>query len=583
MAYDNENLLNEIISKVNIVEVISNYMTLTKKGKNHFGICPFHNDSNPSMSVSEDKQIYRCFVCGAGGNAFNFVSNYEKIPFMQAVSKLGESVGVSVNYRHKAEVNKLDNNDYKAYELITKFYENNLNSKENTDAHEYLIKRNINGDLIKTFRIGVSRSNYDLATKLLVSKGYESSNLIELGITNKNDYGFNDVFINRIMFPLFDLDGYVVGYSGRIYNTDSNAKYINTKETHLFKKGELLYNYHNAKKVALRENSVIIVEGFMDVIRLYSIGIENVVATMGTQVTNTQLDLMKSLSNNIILCMDGDDAGQKAMYKIGNDLINIGIKPKIIKLEKKLDPDEYIKEYGKLIFSTKLKSPISFTDFTLEFFKLGIDMNSYDGILEYLDKVIPEISKLDDAIIYIILDKLSKEFNIPLSSLESKIKNQIVTIEVNSNNPIVEEKKINGSKKRFDAASKILINYMLNDRRAFIIYQDSETLMPSEIYRQLVMEIIYFYKKYGKIEFAEFIVYLKNEKLRNLAVEIYEMPYSEENMEEIINDCLLVIEQYNKEEKIKVLTKKMKQEYDIFKKKEILEEIAILKGSDEYV
>ena len=301
-------VINEIRNKVNIVDIISNYVPLTKKGKNYFGLCPFHDDHSPSMSVSFEKQIYTCFVCHATGNVFSFVSEYEHIGFYDAVRLIGSKLGYNLDTKKKEITN---NQDLEIYELACKYYQNSLNTSLGNNAIDYLTKRKIDRNTISKFRIGLSMSKSSL-TEFLLSKNIKLDKLISLGISNERG---QDLFINRIMFPLYDLSGNVVAFSGRIYNTHDESKYINTKETNIFKKGNLLYNYHLAKEHLKRSESIIVMEGFMDVIRASVVGINNCVATMGTAFTKEQALLLKKTTNNIILCFDGDNAGDEATDK----------------------------------------------------------------------------------------------------------------------------------------------------------------------------------------------------------------------------------------------------------------------------
>ena len=265
-------MINEIRNKIDIVDVVSNYVPLTQRGKNYFGVCPFHDDHSPSMSVSKEKQIYTCFSCGATGNVFTFVSEYEHINFYEAVKILGNKVGYNLG---NAKANKsTEDKSLEIYDLACKFYQNNLNTALGKNAYEYLEQRKIDKDTIKKFKIGLSISKTSL-TDYLLNKNIPLKDLIALGISNENG---TDLFINRVMFPLYDLQGNVVAFSGRIYNTKEASKYINTKETKIFKKGNLLYNYHQAKDILKKSEKIIVMEGFMDVIRASTIGVNNCVA-----------------------------------------------------------------------------------------------------------------------------------------------------------------------------------------------------------------------------------------------------------------------------------------------------------------
>ena len=286
--------INEIRNKIDIVEVISKYLPLTQRGKNYFGVCPFHDDHSPSMSVSKEKQIFTCFSCGATGNVFTFVADYEHIGFYDAVRLLGNQVGYNLG---TTKITKNKNSEaYEIYEQACKFYQNNLNTALGNKANEYLTKRQIDKETIKKFKIGLSVSKTSL-TDYLIAKGYKLKKLVDLGLSNENG---TDLFTSRIMFPLTDLEGNIVAFSGRIYNTKDGSKYINTKETTIFKKGNILYNYHNAKEILKKNNTVIVMEGFMDVIRANTVGITNCIATMGTALTKQNAMLLKKWLSYII-------------------------------------------------------------------------------------------------------------------------------------------------------------------------------------------------------------------------------------------------------------------------------------------
>ena len=381
----------EIRKLNNIVEVISGYLPLVKKGKNYFGVCPFHDDTNPSMSVSEEKQIYKCFSCGASGNVFNFVMDYEKVDFKTALSILGKRVGIEVgNYK------KLNVSDkfIDMYSIACKLYQNNINTDLGKEALSYLNSRGINKELIKEFKIGLSLLDKYNLTNILLKKDYTKKEMETYGLGN----GDSDLFINRIMFPLFDLNGNVVAFSGRIYNSKSESKYINTKETKIFKKGNLLYNYHRAREFVREAKTLVIVEGFMDVIRLYSIGVKNVVALMGTALTKEQITLIKRASNNIIICLDGDGAGKKACFGVGEALEKEGLNVKVISLKENLDPDEFVIKYGKEAFLSLYNSPIMYSEFKINYLKEGQDLSSIEGKTNYINTILKDIAVEPDII-----------------------------------------------------------------------------------------------------------------------------------------------------------------------------------------
>ena len=334
--------INKIRTSVNIVDIIGANINLEKKGKNYFGLCPFHDDHSPSLSVSEEKQIYTCFVCGATGNVFSFLMEYENLSFIEAVNKIANISGINIS--QKITFNKKYEKEYKIYDLALKYYKNNLKSKYGESALKYLINRNITDEIIDEFDIGLS-SNDDSLSKFLIQKKYDEKMLIDIGISNKND-NLYDVFRNRIMFPIHNSNGDVVAFSGRVYNNEVDNKYINTKETYIFKKGEILFNYHRAVNEAKKKKHIIICEGQMDAIRIYSSGIKNVIATMGTALTNDHIRLIKRLNSKVILNMDSDNAGINAAIVNGDLLKKAGLDVNILKLDGAKDPDEYILKYG---------------------------------------------------------------------------------------------------------------------------------------------------------------------------------------------------------------------------------------------
>ena len=565
--------LTEIKDSVDIVNVIGSYLPLTPKGKNFFGICPFHDDHTPSMSVSKDKQIYTCFVCHETGNVFNFVMKYENISFIEAVLKVAKMGNINIDVNVKTNQVKQDNKLYEIYDLSNKFYKNNINTKLGIEAKEYLTRRSINEDIIKDFEIGLSLKDNKMLTKLLINK-YDEKELIKSGLINKNNNGLNDTFYNRIMFPLHNLYGQVVGFSGRIYNSVDTSKYINSKESEIFKKGEILYNYHRAKDEARRLNQVIITEGFMDVIRLYSVGIKNVVAVMGTAFTKNHALLVKRMAKEIILMFDGDSAGEKATVSCSNELIKVGVTPKIVRLEDNLDPDEYILKFGKDAIINKLNNTMNIMDFKLSNLKKQKDLTKREDMALYVNQMLDELSKIDDDILKeLTLKKLSKETGLDIEFLRSKI----VTEE--KKEVIIKPKEQKVSK--YQKAEKNLIFYMLRYEEAIKQYQKKITYMPTEEYRFLAREISMFYNENGYISISDILNELEDEKLTKALGEIESLELNEEYNSKEINDYIKVIKDYNVNYEIEKLKKEMANATDPLVKASIGTKIIEFKRSME--
>ena len=367
----NEDTINEIRMKTDIVDIIGERIPLVKRGKNYFGVCPFHDDTSPSLCVSREKQIYTCFSCHATGNVFKFLMDYDKMSFQSCLKYLGDRAGVAVKIFSSAKIEKYSKY-YDIYNLALRYYQNNLMTDFGDNARKYLSARSLGEDVIKEFQIGLSLDKHDDLTKLLTKKDYSLVDLNKIGLTNDS----HDVYSNRIMFPLYDLDGRVVGFSGRIYDSSSDNKYVNTKETPIFKKGENLYHYHIARSEARDKKYVIVMEGFMDVIRASTIGVRNTVALMGTALTDEQIKLIKRLSDKIVLCLDGDDPGRAAALKDGELFLKAGVDVRVITLPNPDDPDSFILREGKDAFLSYVDKAIPYTEYKINSLKKDINMNS---------------------------------------------------------------------------------------------------------------------------------------------------------------------------------------------------------------
>ena len=581
MALISNDLINEIRRSVDIVDVISNYLPLTQKGKNFFGVCPFHDDTNPSMSVSREKQIYTCFSCGATGNVFKFVMDYENISFVEAVKLVADNAGISINIgnNYKQKVNKNLEPLYKMYELSEMLYQNNINTVQGKEAIEYLKKRDIDESIIKEFGIGLSLHKRDVLTKLFLSKNYSYDVMLKSGLITKNDYGYIDMYQDRIMFPLWDVSGRIVGFSGRIYKGDGNFKYINTKETEIFKKGEILYNYHRAKDEARRLNTVIIMEGFMDVIRAYTIGVKNVVATMGTAVTKEHVTLLKRMAKNIILLFDGDAAGAKATYACANELIKVGIVPKIVRLEENLDPDEYIKKYGKEKFLGKLTHPINVMDFKLSYLKKERDLTSNDDMSKYINDVLKELVNIEDEILFeLTIKKITEESHLSEENKKKKVNDLKSNDDKKEENVVIKSEKVKKVTNKYTQAEENLIYYMLKSPEVIKIYDRKITYMPTDVYRFLARDISYFYKQYHLINVADFMTFLRDDKEKLDALShILSLPLKEDFTLEEINDYINAIRDYNINFEQQRLKTKMREITDPIEKAKIAQKIIELK------
>ncbi len=580
MAFVTDAEINDIRAKANIVDIIGGYIPLTQRGKNYLCVCPFHDDHSPSMSVSAEKQIYKCFSCGETGNVFTFVSKYEGVSFIEAVAIVAAKCGLKLSEttfnNNFTDVNKTE---HEIMDLVEKFFQNNLKTSFGETAMAYLKDRGINNDIIKDFGIGLSLDKNDALSTLLFKKNYTKEQLLQLGLVNDINGNLYDTFSKRITFPLYDKDGHIVGFSARIYRGEKDtSKYINSRETKLFKKGETLYNYHQARDVAKREKEVIVVEGFMDAIRLSNEGVKNVVALQGTAMTKNQIQLLKKLRVKVILCLDNDNAGLLATVNNGELLSKEGIEVFVIRLSGQKDPDEYILANGIQAFLDNLKKPLSFFEFKINYLKNGKDLNNSLDLAQYINDVLKDLSESNDEILReITLNKISKDYNLSLDVLKTKLSElKPVTTAV------IEEKKEVVKKEKKDAyviGAEQILYFMMNGEKYIREYQKKLGFFPTEIYRETANEILYYFENNKTINVADFITYvsdkgtLKDEvtKIVNSAID------GEELTLEAMDEYIDVVNKLLVNREIKRLKQQMKNELDVDKKMKIAIRIADLK------
>ena len=573
---DNDKI-QELRNKLNIVDVIGSYIPLTKKGRNYFGLCPFHDDHTPSLSVSPDKQIYKCFVCGESGNVFNFVMNYEHISFPEAINNLAKSVGMEIGVTVKKETNK-NTKYYEIMDIANKYFQNNLLSKDGARARKYLEERKLTKETISEFEIGLSLNKHDELTNLLLNKGnsLEELNLIDLSNTN------HDSFINRVIFPLHNKDGKVVGFSGRIYDNSDLNKYQNTKETPIFKKGENLFNYHRAKDEIRKKKFVIVMEGFMAVIRAHTIGVNNAIATMGTALTKEQAGLIKKLSNTVYLCYDGDDAGKKQTIVSGDEFTKLGCNVFVIPLTDKLDPDDYIIKYGSDAFKNLIENALPFSEYKIKSFKKSFNLDNVDDKTNYINQVLNEIkNEKDDIKCEIILKNLANDTNVWYNTLEKKLfeLREKEKSSKKSEDFVVKKDKKTGYLKAMES----LIYYSLNYPKAITLIDNSSVYIPNKDIRIILNEIIAYYNKYGEINEADFYTYLMQNELtdlHNVVKSVLSNDYPTEINDNLVNECLVAIKKYNIALEIKKLEKEIKEEVDIARQMELMDRILALKTKE---
>ena len=407
--------VKRIIDATDIVALVSSYnIKLEKQGKNYRGLCPFHNEDTPSFLVSPDKKLAHCFGCQGGGDPIKFIMQMEGITFPEAISKLAEFNGIEYksNYQKKEDPNK---KYYQILNLAISFYKANYEKTEfGKQAREYLIKRGLTDDVIKDFNVGLSPKQKDSLFKVLSESGYLELDMVDSGLINEQNGSYHDFFVNRIMFPIYDESNNPIGFSARIFENDPNQpKYINSKESMIYHKGEVLFNIQNAKAEIIRKKRVILHEGQMDVIASYRSGLKEAICTMGTALTITQAKLLKKYTDTAIICYDGDKAGIKASLKAIKIFKQVGINTRLVLLPNNMDPDEYVLKYGTEAYKNFFESNIiDSLEYTYKTSLIGIDFNDniiFKSLCDNLFSIL--INETSESIKESYIKRLSEDAN----------------------------------------------------------------------------------------------------------------------------------------------------------------------------
>lgn len=566
MARLSEQEINQIRAKADIVDVVGRYVPLTRKGRNYVAQCPFHDDHDPSMSVNADKQIFKCFVCGTGGNVFGFVQKYEKISFIEAVYKVAEYAGVPIEHSLALPVKKIDPHLaalYKANQETIEYTHYQLDTLDARHVKEYLYKRNLTDAIIKTFAIGYNPEE-DALYRFLHAKKIPDSDILAAGLARMSSVGMKDVFANRIMIPIHDADGHPVGFTARRIKESDEAKYINTTETDVYKKGDLIFNYHRAKPEARKAKKVFLVEGAMDVLAFEKVGLHNALATLGTAITKTQLQLLKMLHVPIVVCYDGDMAGKNATYKFGKMAVQEQIAFEIVDNRYGLDPDEIIDAYGKDELIALSSRTLSWIDFLFEYLLTRYNLDNYSQKKEFAMEMADAIKHLQD-------DFEKESYYIRLRELTD--------FDMQEKNTAINERQIQ-KKETFGKRSFLtfpksgrshaeyeILSQMLSGISASNYYKEELGFLKDDTCNKLAIYIIDYYRTHTLMEIADLLDTIKEETVKTLALDIadWELAREEVDMEvlkeavEKVKDCFL-------DDKIQMLNEKIKTVNDPMEK-----------------
>ena len=560
-----QSIIEDILKHADIVDVISSYINVIKKGRNYVAVCPFHDDKNPSMMISKEKQIFKCFVCGTGGNAITFIQKYENISFENAVKKLAELIGYKdarLNIKSTASKQEEANAPlYVTCEELTKFYMMTLLAKEGEEGKKYLTERFIDDEVIKQFRIGFCPNNPLISIKYLQAKNCTLKDIETIGVAGHSNGQYVDKNAGRVVFPLTDINGKVVGYSARKINNSDEAKYVNSPETPLFQKGNIIYNYANAKKTARLDGYCYLLEGFMDVIALYRAGVKSAVALMGTALTMQQVNLLKRLNVEIRLCLDSDNPGQMATLKAIELFDKSNVKYRIVRRSNgPKDADEILDKYGKENLIKWLNILIDKVQFAMNYFSRTNPLNTIDERKRFILDFLPFLKNVNSELEleeYIVnIAKITNfDRKVIANALEKYKKNNTHEENANITLDIHPERK---ALKRLQLTERMFVYQMLYSKKALEFYKDKDVPLSNEIFSKIASYIMEYYRNHENMTINDLInsVAQSGDKEKDVIVSsITELSF-ENRYPECSNDLL--------NELYSIIQKERAKEYDNF-------------------
>ncbi len=566
MRFSSE-LLEEIRNRCDIVDIISEYVPLKPAGKGFKALCPFHEEKTPSFMISTEKQLFHCFGCGEGGNVFNFVMKFEKVDFFESVKMLAKKAGVILPADEKKEnlLYRQKERMYKLNSLTANYFREYLfRAPRGKKIINYLKKRGINDKTVEKYRLGYAPDKWDVLTNFLKKKGYSYEELIKAGLIKKSkiEGKYIDYFRDRIIFPIFNVQGKIIGFGGRVLD-DSLPKYINSPETLIYNKGSNLYSLNFAKEDIRKKNRVIVVEGYTDILIVQQYGFNNGVASLGTALTTKQIELIKRFTDTVIIAYDADSAGNMATLRSLDLLIKAGLEIKVIALPQGNDPADFLIKKGNKAFQSLIDSSLSLMNYKLKLLYARHSINTIEGKVKIIKEILPTLNVIDNEV-----------------ELRAQIKKISEELKLSEEAILIELKKYKRGSKEFAhsvikphsepgnvTAEKILIGCMLEDKK--IAQNVLKSLKVEDftvlLHREIVSTIERLLKDDKEINSQKVIDCLDNDKAAKLISRIL--------MEEVItfdekvitgyintvNNFKLVQEKKNLEKKAKILDEKIKK------------------------
>ena len=570
MRYSDE-IIDEVIRSNDIVEVISQYIHLKRSGRNYFGICPFHNEKSPSLSVSPEKQIFHCFGCGVGGNVITFVRKIEDIGYRESIQLLAEKANITlptIQNDLESRKDELRAKVYKVNSYTAEYYHKRLYTPDAKLGQEYVKRRKLNNETLENFKIGFS-GKFDELYKSLRQNGFQDEEILESGLVNKNDNGtYIDRYRNRLMIPICDERGRVIAFGGRVLD-DSKPKYINSPENVVYSKGKHLFGLNVAKKSDIKKQ-LLIVEGYMDVISLHQRGIKNVVAALGTALTTNQGWLLRKSTEKVILGFDADDAGQTAILRAMEIMQNMGCDIRVLQIHDAKDPDEFVVKYGAARFKRILDDAISLIEYKVKILKKDLNLENASDKIKFLNEIAKLIAKIDNTIekeIYI--EKIAKGYNISKEAIYAE-ENKLQYSNRKDSRILEKNKPILKVKKQEEHISNTIIAILLNNLDTYQIIKENISIddFKSEINKKILSEI------YTEIENKNYNIniilnHMQDDNLQDHITSIMTEDYGITDNKKAITEIIHKYKREKLEKRRDEILRQEEQEIDIEKKTQL--------------
>lgn len=558
MARISPEVIDRVRDAANIVDVISQYLGLRKRGQNFVGLCPFHNDTRPSLYVSPAKEIYKCFACGAGGNVFTFLTEYDKISFVDAVKQLGDKYGIEVRLSGAVQAKDYFTKLYEIHDYAANYFHKRLFSDEGKKVIKYLTERGLTTDTIKKFKIGLTSTGWDDLLNKVKAQNYTKDIIEKSGLFTKTDKGIFDRFRNRIVFPISNHSGKVIAFGGRALDKNEPAKYLNSPDTPLYHKSDVLYGMHMSRQAIREKGAVFLVEGYMDFIQLYQAGIENVVAASGTALAERHVQQIKKFTNRVFLTYDGDQAGTDAAIRAGYLLYQGGVEPLLVEVPAGIDPDDWIMENGAEALLQGAKSAVSLIDFQIN--SKNVESISSAEQSQFVNNILFAIAGIGDSIIRnSILKNIGQRLQIDENELLQRLKREQSRQRTRVQYDNTDEEQPLEFSSLIQKAQLILVNLLASDDpQTRQVVRDSIDLdLFNEPVLKKLAEILL--PLYDEIKFSSIIDQFENKQERELVTKILMEDIPEEDPERQILECMNKVKSFAIKEKFKAAKFKLRE------------------------